>query len=327
MPRRLPSLSALRAFEAAARLRSAKAAAAELSVTPTAVSHQIRNLETQLGLALFVRRPRQLDPTAEGRELQRSLADAFDAIAATVERLRAPARRALTLSTTPAIASRWLVSRMHLLTDVCPDIDLHLHVTHAPVPLDGSGADLAIRYGSGQWPGLVAHHLFDNAFAPVCSPRLGLTHPSALGRHTLLHFAPTGSVSAPIDWPHWHRLAGLSVERADVGPVFSDETHVISAALGGQGVALMSVPLVREELAGGALVQPFGPVIQGSAFHLVYPERRADDPWVVEVRDWILGLSLPGEGGHSLVESIRPAAAPENAKLRHPSESWDPFSQ
>lgn len=113
---------------------------------------------------------------------------------------------------------------------------------------------------------------------------------------TLLHFAPAGAISAPVDWLHWHRLAGLPDTDAGAGPVFTDETHVISAALGGQGVALMSLPLVREELAGGALVQPFGPVIAGAAFHLVYPERRADDPWVVEVRDWILGLSLPGEG-------------------------------
>jgi len=296
MSRRLPSLSALRAFEAAARLGSAKDAAAELSVTPTAISHQIRNLETQLGFALFVRRPRQLDPTSEGRALQRTLAEAFGDIAATVERLRAPTRRALTLSATPAIASRWLVPRMYLLTDACPDIDLHLHVSHAPVALDGSGADLAIRYGSGQWPGLVAHRLFDNAFAPVCSPKLRLKRAADLHAHTLLHFAPAGSISAPVDWPRWHRLAGLPEDGAAAGPVFSDETHVITAALGGQGVALMSLPLVREELAGGALVQPFGPAMDAAAFHLVYPERRADDPWVTEVRDWILGLSLPGEG-------------------------------
>ncbi len=296
MSRRLPSLSALRAFEAAARLRSAKEAAAELAVTPTAISHQIRNLEEQLGLALFVRRPRQLDPTAEGRALQQAIAVAFDGIAATVDQLRAPTRRALTLSTTPAIASRWLVPRMHLLSDACPELDLHLHVSHVPVLLDGSGADLAIRYGDGRWPGLVAHLLFATAFAPVCSPMLGITGIDALQAHTLLHFAPVGSVSRAIDWPRWHQLAGLPDEAAGAGPVFSDETHVIAAALGGQGIALMSLPLIQHELASGALVQPFGPVMQAEGFHLVYPQRHADDAWIAEVRDWILGLALPGAG-------------------------------
>lgn len=294
MSRRLPSLSALRAFEAAARLRSAKRAATELSVTPAAISHQIRNLEEQLGLRLFVRRPRQLEPTAEGRELQDALASAFDGIADTVARLRAPARRALTLSVTPGIASRWLVPRMHLLTTACPELDLHLHVSHGPVALDGGGADLAIRYGDGHWPGLAAHLLFTNVFAPVCSPALGIAGIEDLRAVTLLHFAPTGSVSGVIDWPRWHRLAGLPDEAAGAGPVFSDETHVISAALGGQGIALMSLPLIADELGSGALVQPFGPAMDAPGFHLVYPQRRAGDPWIAEVRDWILGLALPG---------------------------------
>lgn len=294
MPRRLPSLSALRAFEAAARLGSAKQAATELSVTPTAISHQIRNLEDQLGLRLFVRRPRLLDPTAEGRELQRTLAAAFDDIAATVERLRTPTRRALTLSVTPGIASRWLVPRMHLLAHACPELDLHLHVSHAPVALDGGGADLAIRYGDGRWPGLASHLLFTNVFAPVCSPALRITDVDALRDATLLHFAPTGSVSGVIDWARWFQLAGLPDDAAGAGPVFSDETHVISAALGGQGVALMSLPLIGDELASGALVQPFGPVMQAPGFHLVYPQHRAADPWLAEVRGWILGLALPG---------------------------------
>ncbi|NYZ61790.1 LysR substrate-binding domain-containing protein [Luteimonas deserti] len=294
MSRRLPSLSALRAFEAAARLGGAKQAAAELSVTPTAISHQIRKLEDQLGCALFVRRPRQLDPTAEGRALQGALARAFDGIADAVAQVRQPTRRALTLSVTPGVASRWLVPRMHLLGVACPELDLHLQVSHAPVALDGSGADLAIRYGDGRWPGLVSHLLFDNVFAPVCSPALGIGGIGDLRGATLLHFAPAGSVSSVIDWSAWHRLAGLPDHDTGAGPVFSDETHVISAALGGQGVALMSLPLIGDELASGALVQPFGPVIQAPGFHLVYPQRRADDPWIAGVRDWILSLPRPG---------------------------------
>src|SRR5690606_11102702 len=178
---RLPSLSALRAFEAAARHESAKRAAEELSVTATAISHQIRALEESLGVALFLRKPRKLEPTAEGRELQEVLESAFDGIAAAVERIGArPRRRAITLSTTPAVAVRWLLSWVCLLRDSHPDIDLRIHASHEPVALDGITADIAIRYGDGRWPGLVAEKLFDNTFVPACSPLLDLREAAEL---------------------------------------------------------------------------------------------------------------------------------------------------
>lgn len=290
MSRQLPSLSALRAFEAAARLGSAKRAAAELSVTPAAISHQVRQLEDELGLALFVRRPRQLLVTPQGQALQRGLTGAFGAMLAAVDRVRAPQRRSLTLSATPAVASRWLVPRLPQLREACPGLDLRIHVSHEPVALDGVEADAAIRYGSGHWPGLLAHKLFDNVFAPVCSPILALRDPRELPRHTLLHFAPPGARSAPVDWPAWQRRARVTGLDAGIGPVFSDETHTISAALAGQGVALMSLALVADELRAGSLVQPFGPQLQAEPFHLVYAEDRREDCWLTTLRDWILGL-------------------------------------
>ncbi|WP_149193105.1 LysR substrate-binding domain-containing protein [Luteimonas suaedae] len=290
MSRRLPSLSALRAFEAAARLGSAKHAAGELSVTPAAISHQIRQLEDELGHALFVRRPRQLLPTPQGQELQRALTGAFGAIAAAVDRVRAPQRRSLTLSATPAVAARWLLPRLPQLREACPGLDLRIHVSHEPVALDGVEADVAIRYGSGRWPGLLACKLFDNVFAPVCSPLLGLRDPGELPRHTLLHFAPPGARSAPVDWPAWQRRARVADLDAEAGPVFSDETHAISAALAGQGIALMSVALVADELRGGSLVCPFGPELQAEPFHLVHPEDAREDCWLAALRDWVLAL-------------------------------------
>lgn len=293
MATRLPSLSALRAFEAAARLGSAKRAADELSVTPAAISHQLRQLEDELGLALFVRRPRQLVVTPQGRELQRALTGAFGAISAAVARVRTPERRALTLSATPAVASRWLVPRLPRLREACPDLDLRIHVTHEVVALDGVEADAAIRYGSGRWPGLESHVLFENVFAPVCSPMLDLRTPRDLPRHTLLHFAPPGSRSAPVDWPRWQKQARIDGLDPAIGPVFSDETHAISAALAGQGVALMSLALVADELRGGALVHPFGPELAADAFHLVIPEGRGDDCWLQTLRDWILDVREP----------------------------------
>jgi LysR family transcriptional regulator, glycine cleavage system transcriptional activator len=293
MRRHLPSFSALRAFEAAARHRSAKRAAEELSVTPTAISHQIRQLEDALGLALFVRRPRQLHLTPQGRELQGVLGEAFDDIAAAVERLRAaPARQAITLSTTPAVAARWLLSWVCLLRDTHPQLDLRIHASHATVALDGVTADMAIRYGDGPWPGLVAEKLFDNLFVPACSPTLGLTDAAQLPAHPLIHFEPQSVSSQPQDWSCWQKQAQVPGLEVTAGLRFSDESHAATAAIDGQGVALMSRHLIADELERGRLVQPFGPTLEGKPFHLVYPEARRNDPAIRAVRDWV--LTLPG---------------------------------
>lgn len=289
-PRRLPSLSALRAFEAAARHLSAKRAAEELSVTPTAISHQLRQLEENLGVVLFVRRPRQLVLTAQGQTLLAVLSDSFDAIAEVVAKLRRPsARHSVTLSTTPAVAARWLLPWVCLLRDAHPDIDLSIQVSHEWVALDGIVADMAIRYGEGPWPGLVAEKLFDNIFIPVCSPMLGLQEPAELVRHTLLHFSSPKAV-APVDWAAWQRQVQVPGLDVSAGLLFSDETHTITAALDGQGVALMSRQLFEEELRQGRLVQPFGPEIKTAPFHLVYPRERLEEPAIAAVRDWVMGL-------------------------------------
>lgn len=291
--RRLPPLSALRAFEAAARHESAKQAAEELSVTATAISHQIRALEESLGLALFVRKPRQLELTLAGRELQQVLESAFDSIGAAVERLSAaPRRHAVTLSTTPAVAVRWLLSWVCLLRDSHPDIDLRIHASHEPVALDGVTADIAIRYGDGRWPGLVAEKLFDNTFIPACSPLLGLHDAADLPRHTLIHFRSQAVISSPLDWAVWQKQAQVPGLDVAAGLVFSDETHAVSAAVGAQGVALMSRQLIEDELREGRLVQPFGPELEGKPFFLVYPESRRNDPTILAVREWI--LTVPG---------------------------------
>ncbi|MDX1757056.1 MAG: LysR substrate-binding domain-containing protein [Marinobacter sp.] len=292
-PRRLPSLSALRAFEAAARHESAKQAAQELSVTATAISHQIRGLEEALGIPLFVRKPRQLELTPQGRELQLVLETAFDNISHTIGRLTsAPARQAITLSTTPAIAVRWLLSWVCLLRESHPDIDLRIHASHEAVALDGVTADLAIRYGDGRWPGLVAEKLFDNTFIPACSPHLDLQAVADLPHHPLIHFRPQAPSISPMDWAGWQKQARVPGLEVSAGLVFSDETHAISAAIGGQGVALMSRPLIADELAGGRLVQPFGPELEGKPFYLVYPESRRQDPAILAIRDWV--MAVPG---------------------------------
>ena len=200
-------------------------------------------------------------------------------MAQAVGRLRAvPKRQTVTLSTTPAVASRWLLPHVGLLRASHPELDLHIHVTHEPVALDGHSADLAIRYGSGRWPGLVAHKLFDNVFVPACSPALKLKRPQDLARHGLLHFDSCTAKRVPLGWDGWQKLAQVPGLDAAAGPVFSDETHTISAAL------------IGDELRQGTLVCPFGPELRGEPFHLVYPEHRRGDAALEAVRDWVVGL-------------------------------------
>ena len=291
--RKLPPLSALRAFEAAARHESAKRAAEELSVTATAISHQIRSLEESLGVALFVRKPRKLELTASGRELKEVLEGAFDSISAAVERLRsAPQRHAVTLTTTPVIASRWLLSWVCMLRETHPTIDLRIHASHDIVALDGVTADIAIRYGDGRWPGMVAEKLLDNTFIPACSPLLGLSDINDLPNHPLIHFHSPSAGTGPVDWAGWQKLAKVPGLDISAGLVFSDETHAVSAAVGAQGVALMSRELIEDELAAGRLVQPFGPEIKVKAFYLVYPESPKSEPVIQAVRDWV--MAVPG---------------------------------
>ena len=292
--RDLPSLAALRAFEATARHLSAKHAAAELFVTPTAISHQVRSLEASLKLALFIRRPRRLILTAEGLALYEALRQGFDLFAQTIQSISAPrSRRAVTLSTTPGFAAKCLLPRIASFQNEHSQLDLKIHASHQPVALDGSTADVAIRYGRGTWPGYVAEKLFDNTFSPACSPLLGLHDPKGLLSQTLIHFEWQPTIKSPPTWRKWNQEAGLASLDTSAGLIFSDESHAITAAVAGQGVALLGNELIADELRSGALVQPFGPILDGDAYYFIYPEARRDDPPIQALRQWVMEQILP----------------------------------
>lgn len=286
--RKLPPLTALRAFEAAARHSSFKRAAEELSLSATAISHQVRQLEERLGLALFERRARQVALTDAGRRLFPVLRDGFDAAAAAIDALQAtPSRPLLTISTTGAFASRWLVPRLGAFAIAEPDICLHVHASDASVDLQRERVDLAVRYGRGSYPGLHSERLLPGRFAPVCHPRLGLHAPADLHRHPLISYAWHLRDADTPDWPRWLRAAGLPPDPPQGGPMFSDETHAIQAAIAGQGVALASLPLVADEIAHGHLMVPFGPLLDGHDFHLVWAPGSESSPAFLRVRDWL----------------------------------------
>ena len=285
--RRLPSLTALRAFEAAARHLSFKHAAAELSLTPTAISHQVRQLEERLGVPLFVRGTRRVDLTAAGQGLYPAIRDGFDAMARAVRAIRPEALpRSLVLSTTMAFASRWLLPRLARFAARQPGIALHLHTSDAPVDLHGGAAQLAIRYGPGSGPGLADLPLLRSGFAPVCAPGLHVHGAADLERVRLIGFDWFRRDAATPDWPLWFERAGSPAVAPQLR--FSDEVHAVQAAIAGQGVALVNLVLVADELAGGLLRQPFGPELPGHPFRLAWAAGMETDPGFAAVREWLV---------------------------------------
>jgi LysR family glycine cleavage system transcriptional activator len=288
MQRRSLPLSGLRVFEAAARLGSFKAAAEELAVTPTAVSHQIRALEAQTGVSL----------TEAGAQLYPVLRDGFDAFEAALARLtQQRTRMQVTISATNAFTVKWLVPRMADFRSKHPGIDLQLQASDDVVDLRSAAVDIAIRYGRGPYPGLVAQPLFTDRFAPVANPRLGVASPDDLAGVPLIRFNWKWSHPDNPTWERWFAVAQRSLPRQAGQLRFSDEGHAIQAAVAGHGVALVSLALIAEELEAGHLVQPFGPEIAGHTYHLAMPADRPPSAPVQAVAHWLSMQAAAQEPG------------------------------
>lgn len=298
-PRRLPPLSSLRAFEAAAAHLSFQRAAHELSVTPTAISHQVRSLEETLGQPLFRRLTRQIELTAVGERLFAAVREGLDLVEAGVRSVRTRSvRETVTLSTNTAFAAKWVLPRMASFRAACPGIELRLHASDAVVDLARAEADLAIRSGSGRWRGLVTEALIAERYAPVCSPHLGLRRVQDLAKLPLIHCDWQAGAHAPATWARWFDEAGIGlqlrpgnsrdkgVQRKKDDLLFSDETHAMLAALAGHGVALLSLTLAADELRSGALLQPFGPVLSTGSYFLATANGREREPVIGAVWRW-----------------------------------------
>jgi LysR family transcriptional regulator, glycine cleavage system transcriptional activator len=308
MTHRLPPLAALRAFEAAARHLSFTRAAAELHVTQTAISHQIRALEERLGLKLFRRLPRGLVLTEEAQRYLPALREAFARIdAATAELLAGRAGGSLTASVLPSFAAKWLVPRLGRFRAANPDIDLRISTSLHLVDFAREDVDVGIRMGRGHYPGLRVDRLFGESLMPVCAPALlegsqPLRRPEDLRHHVLLHEDDyTG-------WQLWLELAGIEGVEARRGPILTDAAMVVQAAAEGQGVALGRTALAAWDIAAGRLVRPFDiGMPHNLAYYLVCPEASAERPRIAAVRAWLLteaakyekelaGLAPPASG-------------------------------
>jgi len=284
--RSLPPLAELRAFEAAARHLSFKAAADELAVTPTAISHQIKLLQNYCGRPLFRRRPRPLALTDAGAHLFPVIRDGLDSFADALSAVHELAlERSLKVTTTNAFASRWLVPRLPLWREVHPGISLEIIGTDRVLDLKGSECDIAIRWTSDPPASLAARKLFKNKFLVLCNPSLlpegrPLRGYHELRLHTVIHWYWPPRLVHPPTWRWW--LNSLRAEDPTVPFLeeldqltFREELHAIDAVIAGQGIAICDDLLVAEELRSGRLVKAVGDELPGAGYYLLY---RPDHP-------------------------------------------------
>ncbi|HYC35326.1 MAG TPA: transcriptional regulator GcvA [Usitatibacter sp.] len=289
MRRRLPSLNALRAFEASARHESFTAAALELFVTQGAVSQQVKGLEDELGLRLFSRDGRKLRLTEAGRSYLEVVRDAFDRLSAGTERLlQRQSTGVLNVSTSPNFATKWLVHRLGRFSEVHPEVELRISASMHHVDFAREDIDIAIRHGDGTWPGLHVAKLCEEEIFPVCAPSLArgrraLKAPEDLAHHRLLH------VNDATHWSRWlehFRVKGVDGTR---GTVLSQASMAIDAAIQGQGVAMARTALAAWDILGGRLVRPFHQAMAAPfAMWIVCPKATAELPKIAMFRQWLL---------------------------------------
>jgi LysR family glycine cleavage system transcriptional activator len=298
--RHLPPLAAVRVFEAAARHENFTAAAAELGMTQAAVSYQIRILEERLGAPLFRREKRRVHLTEAGRRAAAPVTQAFDAIDGAFAQVRSEDEAMLGISTSQTFASTWLAFRLGSFQMGRPDMAVRLMVSDALVDFAVDEVDVAIRAGLGPWPGLDADLLIKIDFTPMCSPAFLARHGGRIGPADLLEL-PMISPHDPW-WQWWLGEAGVTVADGRVRPGIrmDSQANEGSAAIAGQGVAMLTPFFWRNDLAEGRLVRPFDQVsTRGYAYWLVAPEHRRSVPKIKRFREWLLAevrRDLAGEG-------------------------------
>ncbi len=287
--RRLPPLTSIKTFEAAARHLNFKAAAAELHVTPAAVSLQIRQLEEWLDTPLFDRSGKALELSAKGKAYLPDLTEALNLLANATEKLLGNGISGpLRITVLPSFAHQWLLPRLASFKAAYPEIDLILDTSTESRDFAGQQFDLAIRSGTGRWRGMHAELIAHEALTPMCSPALlqgaaPLSGPADLLRYPLLHDAPKDG------WPRWLEMQGVSGGDTGKGLAFNDSAMVLQAAMAGLGVALGRSFLAADDLAAGRLCMPFPQFLQNDySYWLVYPQTLAKPARVMAFRDWLL---------------------------------------
>lgn len=283
---RIPPLNALKAFEAAARRLNITRAAEELSVTPGAISQQIRILEQHAGAPLFHREGRQIALTELGAELYPLLHDGFDYLKRAGDLLYRPDRRhALAVSVPPSFAAKWLAPRIARFSAAHPEIEVWMSADMRLADVGGGRVDVAVRYGRGDYPGVRSERLLSADVTPVCAPSLmiganALRKSADLAGHVLIHLRPGDLEETRPDWAAWLTARNLTAIDGQAGPRFDQTALAIEAAAHGQGIALAPYAFVADDLASGRLVAPFadGGLTTELAYHVLTKRSGASPP-------------------------------------------------
>ncbi len=279
-------LSAIRVFEAAARLKSFTRAADELNITQAAVSWQVKALEQRLGQALFRRLPREVTLTPSGERLARAAGEAINVLRAAVSDITETEEGVLAITTLQSLATLWLAPRLGAFQLANPKIAVRLDTTGRMVDLTRESLDVAIRTGSGAWPGLESLYLFPALFTPLASPDLMARLGSPEQPQDLLAAPLIGLES---DWAEWFAAAGAAAPLS-AGPRLAADLQTVemASAIAGQGIALGSPIYFAGDIAAGRLVQPFETVAPNAAgTWLAYPAERRRSPKIAAFRDWL----------------------------------------
>jgi LysR family transcriptional regulator of beta-lactamase len=278
-------LNALRASEASARHHSFTRAAIELCVTQAAVSHQVKNLEAQLGVTLFRRLPRGLMVTEEGEALLPVVRDSFDRIGETLDRFKeGHLREVLAVGAVGTFAVGWLLPRLSAFHEQAPFVDLRLSTNNNRVDIAAEGLDYAVRFGTGAWHGLDAIELFEAPLTVLCSPQIAahLASPEDVFEQTLLRSYRND------EWPKWFAAAGLKGPAAVRGMTFDSSLAMMDAAMQGAGVALAPPLMFARLLATGEIVQPFEVSIALGSYWLTRLQSKQSSSAMENFADWLL---------------------------------------
>ena len=287
MARRFPPLSALRPFEAAARLESFSRAAEELALTHGAVSHQVRALEEHVGAPLFARHGKRVALTPAGRAFAERVRGALDEIAQAAEQLRQRRDDRLTVSVLPSFASRWLMPRLIRFMDANPKVEVNVIASTALANFREDEIDVAIRFGVGPWLPHACEVFLEDEYFVVASPKLAATAKLKAPRDLL----KTRIIREDRDyWKQWFDAAGVPIEeaRAARGPLFNDSTYALQAAARGEGIALARRSIVAEDLERGVLKRLFElRVPSRERYWFVCPKETVDTAKVKAFKAWV----------------------------------------
>ena len=297
MTKQIAGTRSLKVLDAACRHLNFTLAAAELRLTPAAVSHQIKEFETQLGIELFVRANRSLKLTAAGKIMHDAVTGALGILADGASRARKTQGHAqLRVTASSSIAAKWLIPRLDRFSTLEPKADVLVDISCQLRDLERDEVDVAIRFGRGDYPRVRSDRLFEHSIFPVCSPNLlrstpPLRSPADILNHTLIHVTWSGQGVTWPDWTTWMQAAGVERFELKPGLHFEDSAFAIQAAIDGAGIALGDMSLVTDDLAAGRLVQPFDLAINGPpmfAYFLVTPLEPATNSLVSSFREWVL---------------------------------------